>query len=60
MPTYEYQREDGTVFEIEQKITEEPLTECPETKQKVKKLISVTSAPVLKGKGFYQNDYKGK
>lgn len=40
MPTYEYKREDGTVFEITQSIKDDPLTECPETGQKVRRLIS--------------------
>ena len=60
MPTYEYQREDGTRFEIEQRITEEPLKECPTTGQKVKRLISGGAGLVFKGSGFYLTDYARK
>lgn len=56
MPIYEYQREDGTVFEYRQKISDDPLESCPETGQKVKKLISRTSFR-LEGSGWYQTDY---
>ena len=56
MPIYEYQREDGTVFEINQSIKDDPLEVCPETGQKVKKLISKNSFK-LNGSGWYQTDY---
>jgi putative FmdB family regulatory protein len=60
MPTYEYQREDGTRFEIEQRITEKPLAVCPTTGQKVKRLISGGAGLVFKGSGFYLTDYARK
>jgi len=60
MPTYEYRREDGSTFEIEQRITEDALTECPTTGQKVKRLISGGAGLVFKGSGFYQTDYVRK
>ncbi len=60
MPTYEYLREDGTSFEIQQRITEDPLAECPTTGQKVKRLISGGSGLVFKGSGFYVTDYVRK
>lgn len=56
MPTYEYEREDGTRFEISQKITEDALELCPETGQKVKRLISGGNFH-LKGSGWYKTDY---
>jgi putative FmdB family regulatory protein len=40
MPIYEYKREDGTTFEVFQKITEPPLTEDPETGQAVSRVFS--------------------
>ncbi|MFO7847134.1 MAG: FmdB family zinc ribbon protein [Balneolaceae bacterium] len=58
MPTYEYKREDGTVFEVFQSMSEDPLTECPTTGQPVKRLISGGSGLVFKGSGFYVTDYK--
>jgi putative FmdB family regulatory protein len=56
MPIYEYRREDGSTFEIEQKITDDPLETCPETEQPVTRLISGGSFH-LKGSGFYETDY---
>ena len=60
MPTYEYKREDGTTFEIEQRISEDPLTKCPTTGQNVKRLISGGAGLVFKGSGFYLTDYARK
>ncbi len=57
MPTYEYLCEDcGYTFEAVQKITDEPLKECPSCKGKVKRLISCTNF-VLKGDGWYRSGY---
>ena len=58
MPTYEYKREDGTTFEIFQGINDEPLKKCPDTGQKVKRIISGGGGVVYKGEGFYITDYK--
>lgn len=60
MPTYEYRREDGTTFEIWQKITDESLEKCPETGQKVERIISGGAGLIFKGEGFYVNDYVRK
>lgn len=56
MPIYEYEREDGTRFEIIQKISDDALIECPTTGQKVTRLVS-QSAFHLKGGGWYKTDY---
>jgi putative FmdB family regulatory protein len=58
MPTYEYKREDGTVFEVMQSFSEAPLESCPETGLAVKRIISGGSGVVLKGTGWYVTDYK--
>ncbi|MEO1023033.1 MAG: FmdB family zinc ribbon protein [Bacteroidota bacterium] len=58
MPTYEYKREDGTVFEFTQKMSDAPLTTCPTTGQAVKRVISGGSGVVYKGEGWYVTDYK--
>ena len=60
MPTYTYKREDGSVFEIEQRITEDALETCPTTAQKVKRVISGGAGLVFKGSGFYLTDYVKK
>lgn len=58
MPTYEYKREDGTVFEFIQGMNDKPLTSCPDTGQPVKRIISGGSGVVYKGTGWYVTDYK--
>lgn len=60
MPTYEYKREDGSTFEVTQGINDEPLEKCPETGQKVKRVITGGGGVVYKGDGFYITDYKRK
>jgi putative FmdB family regulatory protein len=58
MPIYEYEcLECGKVFEIFQKIAEDPLTECPACKGAMQKIIS-RCAFHLKGTGWYATDYK--
>jgi putative FmdB family regulatory protein len=56
MPTYDYRCENCGTFEKIQKITEEPLTECPECGAPVHRLISRNVGVVLKGSGFYKTD----
>ena len=58
MPRYEYKRADGSTFEIMQKMSEDPLTECPTTGQPVKRIISGGGGVVYKGDGWYVTDYK--
>ena len=59
MPTYDYKcLQCGYKFEAFQPITAEPLTDCPECKGKVKRLIGAGGIPIFKGSGFYQTDYK--
>lgn len=60
MPTYVYRRQDGTTFEIEQRMSEPRLTECPTTGQPVERLISGGTGLVFKGSGFYLTDYARK
>ncbi|MBI4844029.1 MAG: zinc ribbon domain-containing protein [Nitrospirae bacterium] len=57
MPVYEYKcKKCKKVFEILQKITDEPLSKCGECGGEMKKLITKTSF-VLKGGGWYATDY---
>lgn len=56
MPIYEYRREDGTTFEVMQSITEDALTTCPTTGQKVTKVLH-SPAIHFKGSGFHNTDY---
>lgn len=57
MPTYIYRREDGTTFEIEQRITEDALETCPTTGQAVTRVITGGTGLIFKGSGFYLTDY---
>lgn len=59
MPIYEYRCQKCGVFEVTQKITDNPLSRCPTCKGKVRKLISNTSFQ-LKGTGWYVTDYGRK
>jgi putative FmdB family regulatory protein len=59
MPIYEYQCGScGHVFDELQKISDAPLTVCPECKKrKLKKLLSAPKFR-LKGGGWYETDFK--
>jgi putative FmdB family regulatory protein len=57
MPIYEYEcTKCKEHLEIMQKITEDPLSECPTCGGNIKRLISNTSF-ILKGTGWYATDY---
>jgi putative FmdB family regulatory protein len=57
MPVYEYEcQECNKVFEVQQKIADKPLSNCPECQAPVKKLMSMTSFQ-LKGGGWYADGY---
>ena len=60
MPTYVYKREDGTLFELTQKMSEQALKTCPQTGQKVHRVITGGGGVVYKGDGWYVTDYKNK
>lgn len=57
MPVYEYEcQECNKVFEVQQKIADKPLSNCPKCQAPVKKLMSMTSFQ-LKGGGWYADGY---
>jgi putative FmdB family regulatory protein len=57
MPLYEYQcKECGLEFEVRQKFSDAPVTECRDCGGAVSKLIS-QSGFALKGSGWYQQGY---
>src|SRR3954454_18449325 len=56
MPIYEYRCENGHLFEVMQKITEEPVTECAECGAPVSRVFHPIAVH-FKGSGFYNTDY---
>lgn len=61
MPTYDYQCSNCKyTFEYFQPMSADPLTECPECKGHLKRMIGTGAGPIFKGSGFYQTDYKSK
>ncbi|MBW2484683.1 MAG: zinc ribbon domain-containing protein [Deltaproteobacteria bacterium] len=57
MPIYEYECTTcRTVLEVFQRMTEDPLTTCPDCSGPVKKLVSMSSFK-LKGGGWYADGY---
>ena len=59
MPTYEYECQDcGYTFEEFQRITADPLSECPKCHGNLKRLLGTGAGIIFKGSGFYQTDYK--
>lgn len=57
MPIYEYVcQKCGHHLEIMQKMSDKPLTRCPECRGRLEKVISQTSFQ-LKGSGWYVSDY---
>lgn len=61
MPTYSYKcTECQHSFDRLQSINEESLTQCPECKGKVQRMIGAGAGIVFKGSGFYVTDYKNK
>jgi len=61
MPTYVYEcKECNETFEVQQRITEDPLTTCRcGTSGKIKRVIQPI-AVMFKGEGFHINDYAPK
>jgi len=59
MPIYEYEcKQCGHKMEALQKMSDDPLTDCPECgKSELKKLISAAGFR-LKGGGWYETDFK--
>jgi putative FmdB family regulatory protein len=59
MPIYEYRCENGHVFDIMQKMSEDPLIECVQCDASVKKVLQPVGIS-FKGSGFYSTDYNKK
>ena len=57
VPVYVYRREDGSTFELVERITEDSLVSCPTTGQKVERVLQ-PFIPRYKGTGFYSTDHR--
>jgi putative FmdB family regulatory protein len=56
MPIYEYRCENGHLFEVMQKITEDPVTACETCGAPVQRVFHPVAVH-FKGSGFYNTDY---
>ena len=59
MPIYEYKCENGHVFDVMQKMSDDPLTECQECGAPAVRVLH-SPAVHFKGSGFYNTDYGKK
>ena len=56
MPIYEYKCENGHVFDVMQKLSDDPLSSCVECGAPVRKVLHPVGIS-FKGSGFYSTDY---
>ncbi|MDR2798312.1 MAG: zinc ribbon domain-containing protein [Treponema sp.] len=60
MPTYEYEcKSCGYTFDVFQRMSDAPLTSCPQCGQALRRLINGGSGIIFKGSGFYVTDKQG-
>ncbi len=59
MPIYEYKCENEHVFDVMQRMSDDPLTECVECGASVRKVLHPVGIS-FKGSGFYSTDYDKK
>jgi putative FmdB family regulatory protein len=56
VPIYEYKCDNGHVFDVMQKMAEEPLGECVECGAPAHRVLTAPAVH-FKGSGFYNTDY---
>ena len=56
MPIYEYKCDNGHVFEVMQRMSDDPLTECQVCGAPVQRVFHPVAIH-FKGSGFYNTDY---
>jgi putative FmdB family regulatory protein len=59
VPIYEYKCENGHVFDVIQRMSDEPLTECQECGAPAERVLHPVAVH-FKGSGFYNTDYGRK
>jgi putative FmdB family regulatory protein len=56
MPIYEYRCEQGHIFEVMQRMTDDPVVSCQTCEAPVERVFHPVAVH-FKGKGFYNTDY---
>jgi putative FmdB family regulatory protein len=59
VPFYEYRCDKGHTFEVMQRMTDDPVTECEKCGRPVKRVFHPVAVH-FKGSGFYNTDYGKK
>jgi len=59
MPIYEYRCDNGHIFEVMQKMTDDPVSVCGTCEAPVQRVFHPVAVH-FKGKGFYNTDYGTK
>jgi putative FmdB family regulatory protein len=59
MPIYEYKCANGHVFDVIQKMSDDPLTECQDCGAPAERVLHPVAVH-FKGSGFYNTDYGKK
>ena len=59
MPVYEYRCDNGHTFEVLQRMSDDPVTECQECGAPVQRVFHPVAVH-FKGSGFYTTDYGKK
>ncbi len=59
MPIYEYKCDNGHVFDVIQRMSDDPLTECQECGAPAVRVLHPVAVH-FKGSGFYNTDYGKK
>jgi predicted nucleic acid-binding Zn ribbon protein len=57
VPVYVYRRDDGSTFEIEQRMLADALLSCPTTGRRVERVLQPFAAR-YHGTGFYSTDHR--
>lgn len=60
MPTYEYRCAKGHTFEVFQRMSDEPVSSCPDCGADAERVLSGGGGFLFKGEGFYITDYRSE
>lgn len=58
MPTYEYRCPEGHTFDLFQRMSDDPVADCPECGAAAERILSGGGGLLFKGEGFYITDYR--